>query len=68
MTRKRYIRILRGCDINESLIELNVTAAQCTNTPYAEVICAQADTIISYYRLEGTPLPKELRRYEEARA
>lgn len=68
MTKKRYARILRGCGISESAIELNVALAQSTNTPYADVISAQADTIISYYRFDGTPLPRELRRYEEARA
>lgn len=68
MTKKRYARILRGCGISESAIELNVAIAQCTNTPYADVISAQADSLIGYYRGLSTPLPRELRRYEEARA
>lgn len=68
MTKKRYIRILRGCGIRESTIELNLIAAQCTNTPYADVISAQADALIGYYRGLSTPLPRELRRYKEASA
>lgn len=68
MTKKRYARILRGCRIREAAIELNIAIAQCTNTPYADVISAQADSLIGYYRNLSTPLPRELRRYEEARA
>lgn len=42
--------------------------AQLTGTPYSEVFAAQAETLRGMYVLRGTPLPREIRRWQEARA
>lgn len=42
--------------------------AQLTRTPYSEVFAAQAENLRDLYVLRGTPLPRELCRWQEARA
>lgn len=68
MTKKRYARILRGCGFDEPAIRLSITLALSTKTPYADAISECAVPLICYYRCRdlSTPLPRELRRYEEA--
>ena len=71
MTRKRYIRILRAvftAHTREGYIEMITSLAQLTRTPYSEVFDAQAENLRDLYVLRGTPLPRELRRWQEARA
>lgn len=71
MTRKRYIRILRAvftAHTREGYIEMITSLAQLTGTPYSEVFAAQAETLRDLYILRGTPLPCEIRRWQEARA
>lgn len=71
MTRKRYIKILRGVfttHTREGYIELLTTLAQLTRTPYSQAFDAQAERLRDLYVLRGTPLPRELCRWQEARA
>ena len=71
MTRKRYIKILRAVFTSrprEGDIEMFTSLVQLTRTPYSEVFAAQAETLRDLYVLRGTPLPREIRRWEEARA
>lgn len=71
MTRKRYIKILRAvftAHTREGYIEVITALAQLTRTPYSEVFAAQAETLRDLYILRGTPLPREIRRWQEARA
>lgn len=74
MTRKRYIKILRAVftdHTREGYIEMITALAQLTRTPYSEVFDAQAENLRDLYVLyvlRGTPLPRELRRWQEARA
>ena len=71
MTRKRYTRILRSvftAHTREGYIEMITSLAQLTRTPYSEVFAAQAENLRGLYALRGTPLPRELRRWQEARA
>ena len=42
--------------------------AQLTRTPYSEVFAAQAERLRDLYVLRGVPLPREIRRWQEARA
>lgn len=75
MTRKRYIKILRAVftfSTREGYIEMITSLAQLTGTPYSEVFAAQAEnlrglyTLRDLYVLRSTPLPRELRRWQEA--
>lgn len=71
MTRKRYTRILRAvltAHTREGYIEMITSLAQMTRTPYSEVFAAQAENLRDLYVLRGTPLPREIRRWQEARA
>ena len=71
MTRKRYTRIVRAVSTahtREGDIEMFTSLAQMTRTPYSEVFAAQAETLRDLYVLRGVPLPRELRRWQEARA
>ena len=71
MTRKRYIKILRAVftfSTREGYIEMITSLAQMTRTPYSEVFAAQAENLRDLYVLRSTPLPRELRRWQEARA
>jgi hypothetical protein len=71
MTRKRYIKILRAvftAHTREGYIEMITALAQLTRTPYSEVFAAQAENLRDLYVLRGTPLPRELCRWQEARA
>lgn len=42
--------------------------AQLTRTPYSEVFAAQVENLRDLYVLRGVPLPREIRRWQEARA
>ena len=53
---------------NLRYIEMITALAQLTGTPYSEVFAAQAETLRDLYVLRGTPLPREIRRWQEARA
>lgn len=69
MTRKRYIKILRAvftAHTREGYIEMITSLAQLTSTPYSEVFAAQAENLRDLYTLRGVPLPRELRRWNEA--
>ena len=71
MTRKRYIKILRAVFMAHTLegyIEMITSLAQLTGTPYSEVFAAHAKTLRDLYILRGVPLPREIRRWQEARA
>lgn len=69
MTRKRYTRIVRAVSTAHTRdIEMFTSLAQMTRTPYSEVFAAQAETLRDLYVLRGTPLPREIRRWQEARA
>lgn len=71
MTRKRYIKILRAVFTSysrEGYIEMITALAQLTRTPYSEVFAAQAERLRDLYVLRGVPLPREIRRWQEARA
>ena len=71
MTRKRYIKILRAVFTSrprEGYIEMITSLAQLTRTPYSEVLAAQAENLRDLYTLRGVPLPRELCRWQEARA
>jgi hypothetical protein len=71
MTRKRYTRIVRAvftAHTREGYIEMITSLAQMTRTPYSEVFAAQAENLRDLYVLRGTPLPREIRRWQEARA
>ena len=71
MTRKRYTRIVRAvftAHTREGYIEMITSLAQMTRTPYSEVFAAQAENLRDLYVLRGVPLPREIRRWQEARA
>lgn len=71
MTRKRYIKILRAvftAHTREGNIEMITALAQLTGTPYSEVFAEQAENLRDLYVLSGVPLPREIRRWQEARA
>ena len=71
MPRKRYTRILRAvltAHTREGDIKIITSLAQLTRTPYSEKFAAQAERLRDMYILRGTPLPREIRRWEEARA
>ena len=71
MTRKRYTRILRAvftAHTREGYIEMITSLTQLTGTPYSEVFAAQAENLRDLYVLRGVPLPREIRRWQEARA
>lgn len=71
MTRKRCTRILRAvftAHTREGYIEMITSLAQMTGTPYSEVFAAKAENLRDLYVLRGVPLPREIRRWQEARA
>lgn len=68
MTRKRYTRIVRAVSTaytREGYIEMITSLAQLTGTPYSEVFAAKAENLRDLYVLRGTPLPRELCRWQE---
>lgn len=62
MTRKRFIRILRGAGLDNYRVNwvLFVKKFDRQNT-YIDVINILKDKIVDGYNSHGTPLPKELR-------
>lgn len=64
MTRKRFIKILRGVFLfqgREDYIKGVIDFVQLCDTPYAVEFAEQAMYLRRLYLRSGTPLPRELR-------
>lgn len=69
MTRKRYIKLLRAVytyPYREKHIQMFIGFARQRNRPYWEMLAPEL--LRDLYILRGTPLPREICRWQEARA
>ncbi len=61
MTRKRFIRVLRGAGMTSYGIRILLTLREFDPQDYADILDQIRDSVRTCYQKHGTPLPKELR-------
>lgn len=61
MTRKRFIRILRGAQMTTWHVNVMTAIQRYDRTDYADIVNQIKDSLADCYTMHGTPLPKELR-------
>ena len=67
MTRRRFIRILRGAGLEEYGINLVLLVKKYDRqNTYIDVINILKDSLVDGYNSHGTPLPKELRTWTKS--
>ena len=61
MTRKRFIRLLRGARMTDYHVNVMTAIQRCDHTDYADIVNQIKGGLAVCYTIHGTPLPKELR-------
>lgn len=61
MTRKRFIRLLRGAQMTTFHVNVMTAIQRCDHTDYADIVNQIKGGLADCYTMHGTPLPKELR-------
>ena len=61
MTRKRFIRLLRGARMTDYHVNAMLACRNIDKRDYAGIIEEIKNSMAMCYTIHGTPLPKELR-------
>lgn len=61
MTRKRFIRILRGAQMTTWHVNVMMAVQRYNHDEYTYILNQIKDSLAVCYMIHGTPLPKELR-------